>query len=153
MAAPRFSLEMDGLAELRETLERILPGEAEKILRETVHNLGARVAEALQRAVKKDTRQAERSIRVRKKRGQKHFPEAEVRGGASAPYLLMLEFGTRRTRAQPFITPTVEQTRPDLPRVYREEFAQALEKALARKRRRDERAERAFRRGLTTVSG
>jgi len=151
MSAPRFSLEMDGLAELRETLERILPDEAEKILRQTVHNLGERVAVLLQGAVKKDTHAAERSIRVRRKRGEKHYPVAEVRGGSTAPYLIMLEFGTRRTKAQPFINPTVEGVRPDLPGIYRQEFAEVLEKALARRRRRNERAERAFTRGLTRV--
>lgn len=151
MAKPRFSLEMEGLAELRETLERILPDEAEKILRQTVHNLGERVGDMLKGAVKKVTHQAERSIKVRKKRGEKHFPVAEVRGGATAPYLIMLEYGTRKTKAQPFITPTVEQVKPDLPRIYREEFAEVLEKTLARKRKRNERAERAFTRGLTKV--
>ena len=153
MSAPRFSLEMDGLSELRETLQRILPDEAEKILRETVHNIGDRVEKLLFRRLQNLARtgRASHSLKVRKKKGEKHFPVAEVRGGSTAPYLLMLEWGTRKTKAKPFINPTVEEVRPQLPAIYRAEFAEVLEKALARKRKRNERAERAFTRGLTRV--
>lgn len=138
MAAPRFSMEVEGLAELRETLQKILPDEAEKILAGTVFEVAKRVEQRMFRHLQSFSVKGRslHSLRVRKRKTRDRIAEAAVRGGATAPYLLMLEFGTRRTKAKPFITPAVEEVRPDLPAIYRAEFAAVLEKALARKRKR-----------------
>lgn len=50
--------------------------------------------------------------------------------------MLMLEFGTSRTRAQPFIVPTTEELRPKQAEIYREQFFAKLKKALEREARR-----------------
>lgn len=131
-----LSLRIEGLEDLQETLRNYLPREARNILRNTVHGIAGRVRDELKKNVTKDTRALEKSIKAVRRRGKPDFPVSEVRGGATAPYMLMLEYGTSRTLAQPFIVPTVEQVRPKLAGIYREEFGKKLEQAAKKRAKR-----------------
>lgn len=113
-------------------LQEIAPREVNNILRTTVHGIAIEIRDRLRLAVKRRTGKLERSIKAVRRRGGPNFPVSEVRLGATAPYGLMLEFGTRRTRAQPYIVPTVERARPELPTIYRETFGRKLEQNLER---------------------
>lgn len=127
------TMQITGLEELRETLTNTAPREANNILRNTVHGLAGVVRDELKAAVAKDTRALEKSIKAVRRRGKPNFPVSEVRGGGTAPYMLMLEFGTSKTKAQPFIVPTTEQMRPQVPSIYREQFGKKLEASLAKR--------------------
>lgn len=129
------SMHVEGLEELRETLTDLAPREANNILRNTVNGVAARVRDEMKRNVAKDSRDLEKSIKVVRRRGKPNFPISEVRMGATAPYGLMLEFGTSKTKAQPFVVPSVESLRPHMAEIYREEFGKKLEKALAKRRK------------------
>ncbi len=130
--AKQTSMVMEGLDELREMLTDIAPREANNILRATVHGIAGRVRDKMRQLVKKRTGRLDKSIKAVRRRGGPNFPVSEVRLGATAPYGLMLEFGTSKTKAQPYIVPTVEQMRPGLPNEYREEFGKKLEANLRR---------------------
>lgn len=125
-------LQVEGLDELSKMLTDIAPREANKLLSDAVFEIAVIVRDEMKRRVKKRTGKLAKSftaIRKRKK-GRSFF--AEVRGGGGAPYMLMLEFGTRHSRAQPFITPTTESVRPRLTPLYKEKFGARYEKALAK---------------------
>lgn len=128
------SIQIEGLEELRETLMQVAPREANNILRNAVHGVAGRVRDAMKQRVTKDTRALEKSIYAVRRRGKPNFPVSEVRlRGTPHAHGLMLEFGTSRTKAQPYIVPTVEQMRPGLPSTYRQEFGKKLEKALEKR--------------------
>lgn len=122
-----------GAQELRDILKNEAPREARNIIRATVYGVAGNVRDELKRRIAKRTRRAEKSIKAYSRGRDPNFPTVDVRGGATAPYLIMLEFGTSRTKAQPYITPTVEAMRPDLPRIYQEEFIEKLTKSIARR--------------------
>lgn len=134
MARTRTRLAYEGLHELRDQLTNVAPSQANSIARQTVFGVAQRVEEELKRRIKKRSHAGEESIFTVRRRGTPTEHVSEVRGGATAPYLLMLEFGTSRTKAQPYITPGTESIRPELERIYKEEFAEKLAKSLKRKK-------------------
>lgn len=136
MARAKVTMEVEGLDDLYETLTKVAPTQARSILRQTVHGLAGNVRDELKKVVKKKSGALAKSIRAYRLRGDgPDKPVSEVRGGSTAPYMLMLEFGTSKTKAQPFITPTTERFRPQLAEHYRKEFGEKLAKSLARKPR------------------
>jgi HK97 gp10 family phage protein len=130
MARAKFHL--DGFKELRALLRDKAPKESRNLLRATVHGVAVRARDEMKRRVKVDDGDLKKSIKAVRRRGEPDAPVSDVRGGATAPYALMLEYGTSKTRAQPFITPTVESMRPGLSNVYREEYVDKLVKSIAR---------------------
>jgi HK97 gp10 family phage protein len=137
MTSPRIafktSMELTGMEELGEQFTTNGPREARNIARQAVHGLAVRVRDVLKRRVAKRSKALMKSIKAVRRRGKPDFPVSEVRLGSSAPYGLMLEFGTSDTRAQPYIVPGVEELRMQVPQHYREEFGAKYEKAMARK--------------------
>lgn len=136
MARGRKVLSFEGLDEMRDTLTNLAPSQANSIARQTVYAVAQRVEAVLKRRIKKRSGKGEKSIKAVRRRGTPTEHVSEVRGGGTAPYLLMLEHGTSKTRAQPFIVPGTEEIRPDLPQIYREEFFNKLAKSLARRGRK-----------------
>jgi HK97 gp10 family phage protein len=126
------NLKVSGIDELKVMLEDIAPSTARSILRQAVHGIAGDVRDKLKDRVKKRSSRLAKSIKAYRRSGKPDAPESEVRGGSTAPYMLMLEFGTKRTKAQPFIGPTAQEFRPQLPAIYREQFGKKLEKSLAR---------------------
>lgn len=141
MALPKIARQtgvvFEGLGELQDMLENIAPGEVNNILRNTVHGIAGTVRDRMRQRVKKDSRDLEKSIYAKRRRGKPGFPISEVRmRGTPHPHGLMLESGTSRTKAQPFIKPTVLELGPAMPTIYREEFFAKLAKSLARQARK-----------------
>lgn len=136
----KTTIVIEGLEELRSTLEDLAPKQVANILRASVHGIAGDARDRLKERVRQPTGQLRDSIKAYRKRSYPYFPVSEVRGGATAPYMLMLEFGTSRTKAQPFIVPTTEEMRPKLPAQYRETFGKKLEKSLERKVRKASKA-------------
>jgi HK97 gp10 family phage protein len=146
MASPRIafktSMELTGMEELGQLFTTDGPREARNIARQAVHGLAVRARDVLKRRVAKRSKALAKSIKAVRRRGKPDFPVSEVRGGATAPYMLMLEFGTSDTRAQPFIVPGVEELRPQMAQHYRDEFGKKYEKAMAAKARRVAKAQK-----------
>lgn len=128
------TMQVTGLDDLRETLGAVAPNEANNILRATVHGIAGQVRDAMKGRVKRLSGALAKSIKaVRRGSPAPNVHVSDVRIGATAPYGLMLEFGTSKTPAQPYIVPTVEEMRPTMPAEYREQFFSKYEKALAKR--------------------
>ena len=125
-------MEWEGLDQLRKKLMFEMPRESVNLLRSTVHTVAGMCRDEMKRRVTKRSRRLAKSIKAVRRRGWPNYPVSEVRGGATAPYMLMLEFGTSKTKKQPFIVPSVESLRPKLPEIYREAFFKAFAKRVAR---------------------
>lgn len=137
MATRSQTMQVEGLKELRAMLKGIAPKEVNNAMRAATFAMAKEfVLPALQRRVKEDTGDLKKTLLAVRRRGQPGVHVSEVRGGRGAPYMLMLEFGTSRTRAQPFIVPTIEELRPKQAEIYREQFFEKLKKALEREARR-----------------
>jgi HK97 gp10 family phage protein len=129
------SMQIEGLAELRDTLLQVAPREANNILRATVHGIAGRVRDVMRVKVTVLTGEVQKGIYALRRRGKPNFPVSEVRL-RNTDHGLILEFGTRKTRAQPYIVPTVESMRGGMANTYREEFGKKLEKALEKRARK-----------------
>jgi HK97 gp10 family phage protein len=125
----------EGEEELKELFRSIAPELMATVGRQAVFGLASEVAAEMKNKVKKRSGRLFRSIKAVRRRGSKTEIVSEVRGGDTAPYMLMLEFGTSKTKAQPFIVPTVEQFRPKVADYYKRELGEKLEKSLRRKRK------------------
>jgi len=135
MARISKHLAVDGLKELRDTFKRLAPKEAALAAEDTVYAIAELVEGRIFRRLRERSRtgRLSQSLTKHRKKMKDGIASAEVRGGATAPYLLMREFGTSRTPAAPSITPAVEETRPQMAQIMRELFAQRLEKRLKKK--------------------
>lgn len=135
--ATRPSLKIEGLKALRDTLRKRAPEAADKAATDTVGEIADLVERRIFRRLQNfgRTGRLAHSLIVRKRlKPRDGIVSAEVRGGATAPYMLINEFGTVRTPAQPAITPSVEETRPELPALYKQFFFEALARRLKRGR-------------------
>lgn len=141
MAKPmHVGLGLEGADELRDNCG-LARAEADKASGDAVFEVAKVVEGALFRQLREKNRSGRLSysLVVRRKRPVHGLHSAEVRGGGTAPYLLMREHGTSRMRAEPSIVPATEEVRPELPRLYREHFADKVAAAVARQARRNRR--------------
>lgn len=129
-------LVIEGREELKDMLLDVLPNEVRNAARAATYAIAVEVVNELKHAIKKRSRKGEESIKAYRRNSPPDAPVSEARGGRGAPYLLMLNFGTSRTKAQPFIEPTVEAKRPTLAATYREQVGRKLEQAARRKAKR-----------------
>lgn len=142
MSTPRIAslttMKVEGMDELQDMLRNIAPAEARNATRAAVHALAIRARDTMKRRVKKRTGDLEKSIYAKRRRGTSpDAPVSEVRmRGTPHSHGLILEFGTHKTRPQPFIVPTVEEMRSGLTQFYREQVGQKLEAALRRRARK-----------------
>lgn len=126
-------VEVLGREELGELFRQALPNEARNAARAATYQIATEVRDDMKEAIKKRTGKASATIRAVRRNSPPDAPVSEVRGGHEAPYLFMLNYGTSRTQAQPFIEPVVEATRPTLPERYRELVGEKIEAAARRK--------------------
>jgi HK97 gp10 family phage protein len=126
------AIQIDGMEALEEMLGDVAPREARQINRNAVHGLAGLVRDQMKANVKVDTGEVRDGIYALRRRGKPDFPVSEVRI-RKTDHGIMLEFGTSKTKPQPYIVPTVEQMRPQMTQYFREQMGEKLEKALARK--------------------
>lgn len=134
-----WGVELTGLEELQKTLEKVAPNEARNLARSTVHWVAGQVRNGMRKRAPKDEGTLRKAIIAKRRRGKPGEAVSDVRithgRGVKhdAFYWHMIEFGTERQSAQPFIEPTVAEIEPQIPKIYRDEFGKRLEKKLAKK--------------------
>ena len=140
---PKGEIEILGLKEIERTLESAMPKHARRIGRRAITRLGREVRDdARQRAPVGATRNLVRSIKSRRKGGRRDREEAAVyvdrSGGRSGKgyHWHLLEFGTRKMSAQPFIQPTIVAWRPKAPDEYARLWWPEFEKEMEREGQR-----------------
>lgn len=139
MAKAAAGMKLEGLDELHVTLKDFAPNEARNLLRATVHGVAGEVRDRLRRRAPKKSGTLSKAFRADRLKSDRDNPQSAVnvthgKGEKyDAFYWHMVEHGTVNADASPFIGPTVEEMRPDLPGVYRQEFGEKYEKALAKR--------------------
>ena len=135
----RISGSIEGLEDLRWTFRNLAPKEARNLARVTQFAVAQKVRDVIRRNAPKDTGTLEKAIVAVRRRGTPDQPVSEVivtRGKGQkhdAFYWFWQEFGTVKMPPQPFVIPSVEEVRPDLPVIYREQFGVKYQKLLARR--------------------
>ena len=139
MVAAVKGVKIEGLEELRETLEQTMPREAKNILRRTTLKIASTVRNEVRKKAPVDTGNLRRSIKSKRDRGTPTNITASVyvdkSGGKSGKgyHYHFVEFGTVKMTARPFIVPTVEEMRPGLSEEYRKEFGVQFEKEMQKR--------------------
>lgn len=133
-------VKIHGLSDLQKTLNTLMPREATNVLRRTTYGIATKVRDQVKERAPVQSGALRRSIKAKRNRGTKTNISSSViadkSGGRSGRgyHWHFLEFGTVKMPAQPFINPTVEAMRPQIPGIYRAEFGRQLEKQLAKRK-------------------
>lgn len=133
------TMQITGLEEMRAKLADMAPREARNLLRSTVHGTATEIRNRLRQRVPKDTRTLEKAIVSKRRRGKPDEIVSDViiehgRGARrNAFYWHIVEFGSTRAPARPFIIPTVEEISPRIPEIFRDQFGSKLAARLKRK--------------------
>ena len=137
-------VKIEGLEELRETLEKTMPREARNILRRTTLKIASTLRDEIRKKAPVYTGNLRRSIKSKRDRGTPTNITASVyvdkSGGRSGKgyHWHLVEFGARggKMPAQPFVVPTVEAFRPKVDEMYRAEFGVQFEREMAKRNKR-----------------
>ena len=137
-------VKIEGLEELRETLEKTMPREAKNILRRTTLKIASTLRDEIRKKAPVYTGNLRRSIKSKRDRGTPTNITASVyvdkSGGRSGKgyHWHLVEFGARggKMPAQPFVVPTVESFRPKVDEMYRAEFGVQFEREMAKRNKK-----------------
>lgn len=139
---PVSGVKIEGLEELKKTLQDVMPREATNILRRTTLTIASAVRDEVRTKAPVNTGALRRAIKSKRDRGTKTSISASViadaGGGRSGRgyHWHFLEFGTVKMTAQPFIVPTVEAMRSKTDEMYRKEFGVQFEKEMAKRNKK-----------------
>lgn len=137
-------VKIEGLEELRETLEKTMPREARNILRRTTLKIASTLRNEIREKAPVYTGNLRRSIKSKRDRGTPTNITASVyvdkSGGRSGKgyHWHLVEFGARggKMPAQPFVVPTVESFRAKADEMYRTEFGVQFEREMAKRNKK-----------------
>ncbi len=127
---------IDGLKEFKKMAENIAPRRARTLARSAVHAVAGEVRDEMRRKAPKDQGTLRKAIHSKRRRGSPVEAVSDVRisHGRNAKhdawYWHMIEFGTTKASAQPFIRPTVDKLQSQMTQMFREHFGKRLEKEL-----------------------
>lgn len=142
-------MRIDGIEELKNNLARMLPGEAQKILRAAATDVAGQIRDDIRAAIPDNVRHYKNAIatyRPRLRRGEIATDVVAKRTPPHAFYIHnIVEHGTKdrftkagaargAVAAQPFKQPVVDRWRPKVPRAFQAALDRGL--ALAWERRR-----------------
>lgn len=137
---PVSGVKVIGMADLQETLESVSLREAKNILRRTTFELAGVVTEKIKARAPRRTGKYARAIKRKRNRGTKTQIEASVVAESGKKQhgfkWAWLEFGTVNMAAQPHIVPSVEEIRPNVEGIYRQEFGVQYEREMAKRKQR-----------------
>ena len=136
-------IKIDGLPELGHILDAIGIKEARNLNRATIHAIAARTAKDAKSKVPKDTGTLKKAIKAKRRKPKnpdKPFSDVMVEHGKDAKndawYWHFIEYGTEKQAAQPFMQPAIDQIRPAIPAIYKEEFFKKLASRIKREQKK-----------------
>jgi HK97 gp10 family phage protein len=134
---------IEGLEEVSEMLVGLMPREVKNLSRSAVHGVAGEIAKNMKSRAPKDTGTLRRAIKTKRNRGTPDQVSSDViithgKGQKNdAWYFHFVEWGTQLGQAaQPFIVPSIEEMRPKLPGIFREQVGKKLEALMKRKAKR-----------------
>lgn len=135
----RVSMSIEGLDAVSDVLAKVGPREARNLLRNTVHAVAGQLRDDMRQRAPKDEGTLRKAITAKreKMRGNQVASNITITHGKAvrhnAFYWHMVEYGTVKDQAQPFITPSVEAMRPQIPGIFTREFGVKYEQMMQRK--------------------
>lgn len=138
-------IRIDGLDELVEQLDAVLPREAHGLARAAAASTGSRVSRAIKARAPVREGGLKKSIAVKRRRGSKTSVATDVIARRpEGSHWHLIEYGTKGYAprgippmpAQPFVQPAVDEIARQIPEIFREEFGKKLGKLLERKAKR-----------------
>lgn len=133
------SMSIEGLDAVSDVLAKVGPREARNLLRNTVHAVASQLRDEMRQRAPKDEGTLRRAITAKreKMRGNQVASNITITHGKgvrhNAFYWHMVEYGTVRNQPQPFITPSVEAMRPQIPGIFTREFGAKYQDLMQRK--------------------
>lgn len=131
---------IEGMEEVASTLTDLMPREVRNLSRAAVHGVAIEIRKGMRARAPEDTGTLRKAIQTKKNRmyGNHVSSDVLITKGAGqkhdAWYFHMVEWGTQKGQpAQPFIVPTIEEMRPQIPDIFREQVGKKLEQLMARK--------------------
>lgn len=136
----RGGIEVEGLEGLEATLGDLSQREARNLNRATIHAMAGRVRDDARLRAPKDKGTLKKAIKAKRRRPRnpdQPFSDIMVEHGNDAKhdafYWRFVEYGTQTQGARPFIGPAADALRPDVARIYREEFMRKYARFLERR--------------------
>ena len=144
-------ISIDGLDEIKYTLETLAPREARNLMRATVHGIAGQIAKTAKTKAPRGDGTLKKAIKPKRRKAKnpdKPFSDVMVEHGPEARhdafYWRFVEYGTGGGKgshiagqimgnAQPFLRPAIDQARPEIPKIMKEQFGKKLEALLKRK--------------------
>jgi HK97 gp10 family phage protein len=140
-------VKIDGLQQAQKTLTELLPRESLNIARRTAGGIARKLRTEIKKKAKKKTGNLAKNIKSKRAKdyGRPNLASYDVYVERDGFYWRFIEHGTAERKQKktgkkvgkmspdPFVTPTVEAFRPQMPILYREEFGKQLEKELAKR--------------------
>lgn len=146
MALFNRGVHIEGADHIRKTLKDVSPAEGRRIARRTVTRVARIVRDTTRERAPYLTGALRRSIKSRRAKGERDEAIGEVyvdrSGGRSGRgyHWHLVEFGSRHQAAEPFVIPTIEEMRPRVPSIYRDEwwpqYRKEMQKRAAKQARR-----------------
>lgn len=138
LAPTGFSVE--GLEDVEKVLDKLLPRQAQNLARAVNHGVASEVSKLVKKNVKpmRVSGVLSKSVAAKREKSPPDKPAAMVyiRSGKKEKYdgfyWRFVEHGTRHSAARPFVQPAIDEMRPRLSIVYREQFIKKLA-AMARR--------------------
>lgn len=141
-----MTMKVIGIEEVDKILSDIAPRHANNLMKATIHGVAGEIRDNAKKEAPKDEGTLKRAIKAKRRRGLPGKPLSEVRvehgndARHDAFYWRFLEYGTVNHEAVPFISPAIEAVRADMVNIIRAQFGKKLEKALARERKKQQKA-------------
>lgn len=129
-------IEIEGLADLTETLSRLLPREAQNLTQAAVRTMGSKLRKRIADTAPTRRKVLRKSFYVRNRRLDEGVAVTEVRARPAGFYWRFINFGTVKLSADAFVDRAVEEFRRELPKTMRDEVGKKLEAKLAKRRAR-----------------
>jgi len=132
-------MSIEGLDAVSDVLAKVGPREARNLLRNTVHAVAGQLRDDMRQRAPEDEGTLRKAITAKreKMRGNQVASNITITHGKAvrhnAFYWHMVEYGTVKDQAQPFITPSVEAMRPQIPGIFTREFGVKYEQMMQRK--------------------
>lgn len=139
MARQPVSMSIEGLDAVSDVLAKVGPREARNLLRNTIHAVAGDLRDDMRQRAPKDDGTLRKAITAKRERvrGDEVASNITITHGKrerhNAYYWHMVEWGTMKDTAQPYITPAVESLRPQIPGIFTREFAVKYEQLMQRK--------------------
>lgn len=127
-----------GLEDVNDLLTKIAPRQAKNIMRATVHGLAGEVRDTAKELSPDVTGKLVKSIRAKRRRGHYGWIKSDVVVTKAAFYWRFLEYGQGPSGVEyAMFMRSIEKLRPNLNRIFVEQFGKKWEAALARAAKRN----------------